>query len=82
MKWSRASLLCSFHCLFLGIALVELLDAPAGLDIALTSREERMALGADIDAKLLLRGACRELVAAAAGDGRLVKFRMDTFLHS
>lgn len=68
--------------LFLAVALVELLDAAACLYVTLTTREERMALGADIDAELRLRGARLERVATAAGDRSLVVLRMDTLFHS
>ena len=64
------------------IALVELLDAAACLDVTLTTREERMALGADIDAKLFFRGTRLERVAATADNGSFVVIRMDTLLHS
>ena len=67
--------------LFLAVALVELLDAAACLYVTLTTREERMALGADIDAKLRLRGTRLERVAATADNRSLMIFRMDTLFH-
>ena len=66
----------------LAVTLVELLDTAARLDVALTSREERMAFRANIDVELFLRGARLERVATAAGDRSLVVLRMDTLFHS
>ena len=68
--------------LFLAVALVELLDAAACLYVTLTTREERMALGADIDAKFRFRGASLERVAATADNRSFVVLRMDTLFHS
>ena len=83
MKQSLKSGSASYCCiLFLVIALVELLDTAAGLNVTLTSREERMALGADIDAKLFLRGTRFERVATAADNSSFVVIRMDTLFHS
>ena len=66
----------------LAVALVELLDAAAGSDVTLTTREERMALRAHVDADLRLRGTRRERVAAAADDLRLrIILRMNAFFH-
>ena len=67
--------------LFLAVALVELLDAAACLYVTLTTREERMALGADIDAKLRLRGTCLERVTATANYRSFIVLRMNTLLH-
>ena len=68
--------------LFLAVALVELLDAAAGSDITLTTREERMALRAHVDADLRLRGTRRERVAATADDlCVIVILRMNALLQ-
>lgn len=67
--------------LFLAVALVELLDAAACLYVTLTTREERMALGADIDAKLRLRGTRLERVTATANYRSFIVLRMNTLLH-
>lgn len=66
----------------LAVTLVELLDTAARLDVALTSREERMAFRANIDVELFLRGARLERVAAAADDGCLIIIRMDSLFHA
>ena len=68
--------------LFLAVTFIEFLNTSACLDVTLTSREERMALGADIDAELRLRGARLERVATTADNGSFVVIRMDTLLHS
>ena len=48
--------------LLLRVALLELLNASARLNVALTSREERMAFRADIDAEIALGRAGLERV--------------------
>ena len=72
---------CPLLLVFL-VTLLEALDAAALGLTAQTSREERMALRANVDAKLLLRRARRELVAAAASHRRLEKLGMDSFFHA
>ena len=64
------------------VTLLEALDAAALGLTTKTPREERMALRANVDAKLLLRRARRELVAAAASHRRLEKLGMDSFFHA
>ena len=72
---------CSNDSLLLAVTLVEFLNTSASLCVTLTPREKRMALGADIDAKLLLGGSRRELIAAAASHRSLEELRMDTFFR-
>ena len=67
--------------LFLRVALLELLDASARLNVTLTSREERMALRADIDTQILLRRTGRERIAAATRHRRLEVLGMNAFFH-
>ena len=72
---------CPLLLVFL-VTLLETLD-PAAFGLpAKTPRKERVALRADVDAKLLLRRARRELVAAAASHRRLEIFGMDTLFHA
>lgn len=70
---------------FLSVLLVTLFEAfdAAALGLtAQTARKERVALRANIDAKLFLRGARRELVAAAASHRSLEILGMDSFFHA
>ena len=64
------------------VTLLEALDTAALGLTAQTPREERMALRADVDAKLLFRRARRELVAAAASHGRFEILGMNTLFHA
>src|SRR3954453_22248648 len=66
----------------LGGAALEALDAPAGVDQLLPARVERMAVRADLDVNLGLRGARGELVAARKANVRLHVLRVDFGLHS
>ena len=59
--------------------LVEALDASAGIDQLLLTREERVALGADINLNVLFGGKNLDHIAAVAGDGGLFAGRMDAF---
>ena len=61
--------------------LVELLNASACINQLLLTREERMALRADLDLYILLRRARLYHVAAGAGDGGRFILRMNTFFH-
>ena len=61
-------------------ALVEALDASAGIDQLLLAREERVALGADFNLDVLLGGEHLDDVAAVAGDRGFLAVRMDAFL--
>ena len=64
------------------VLLVELVNAAAGVNELLLAGVERVALGADLDGDVLLRGAGLVHGAAGAADrGRLV-IRMDTVFHS
>ena len=64
------------------VLLVELVNAAAGVNELLLAGVERVALGADLDGDVLLRGAGLVHGAAGAADrGRLI-IRMDTVFHS
>src|SRR5262245_10756141 len=67
--------------LLLLVPLPETLDAAGGVDELLLAREEGMALAADLDAQLLLRGACRPGLAAGAVDQDGVQLGMDVRFH-
>ena len=68
--------------LLLCVTLVELLNTTTSCNIALTTSEERMALGANINSQLLLGGAGSEGVAATTNYLCFMEFWMDTCLHS
>ena len=68
---------CKLHA----VALLEAIDASAGVNQLLLAGVERVALGADFNAQLLLGGTGDESVAADAGHGNLLILRMDAFLH-
>jgi hypothetical protein len=53
---------------FFCITLVEPLDASGGIHHAALAGEERMAVAADFNLKLLFRGTCSEFVAAGTDD--------------
>ena len=59
----------------------EALDTSAGVDELLLARVERVALVAQVDDDLALRGAGLERVAAGAANGALHVLRMNTLLH-
>ena len=63
------------------VALLEAVDTAAGVNQLLLAGKERVALGADFNAQLLLGGTGDEGVAADAGHGNLLILRMDAFLH-
>lgn len=63
------------------VTLLEAIDTAADVNQLLLAGIERMALGADFNAQLLLGGTGDEGVAANASHGRLLILRMDTFLH-
>ena len=63
------------------VTLVELLNTTTSCDITLTTGEERMALGANINSQLSLSGASSEGVAATADNLCLKEFWMNTVLH-
>ena len=80
---SRAFLPCSLMIeLLLCVTLVELLNTTTSCNIALTTSEERMALGAYINSQLSLGGAGSEGIAATANNLCLMEFWMNTCLHS
>ena len=63
------------------VTLLETIDTAAGVNQLLLAGVERVALGADFNAQLLLGGTGDESVTADAGDGNLLILRMDAFLH-
>ena len=67
--------------LFLAVTFIEFLNTSACLDVTLTSREERMALGTNINTKLFFRRTRLERVAAATDYCSLMIFRMNTLFH-
>src|SRR4051794_23739974 len=64
-----------------GLAAAEALDAAAGVHQLLPARVERVAVGADLDVDLCLRGASRELVPARAAHVSLYVVGVDLGLH-
>src|SRR5262249_30874624 len=60
---------------------LELLDAARGVDVLHLAGEERVTRGADFDGDVLARAARNELVAATAGDGRFLVFRVNAGFH-
>src|SRR4051812_6135724 len=64
-----------------GLATLEPLDASARVDQLLPARVERVAVRADLDVDLGLRGARRELVAARAAHVGFDVLGMDFSLH-
>ena len=63
------------------VALLEAIDAPAGVDELLLAGVEGMALGSDFDFQLALDGAGLESLTAGAPDDTLTVSGMDVFLH-
>src|ERR1700730_18659858 len=63
------------------VALPEPLDAARGADELLLAGEERMALAANLDPKLLLGGSRGPGVAAGAVDQDLVELGVDIGFH-
>src|SRR5262249_61379165 len=63
------------------VALREALDASGGVDQLLLAGEERVALGADLEAQLLARGARDELLAARAAHRHFLVLGMDSLFH-
>src|SRR5690606_38667555 len=62
--------------------LVELVNAPAGINDLLLAREERVALRADVDTQVFGEGRTRlEGIAATAGDGHVFILRMNVGFH-
>src|SRR6185436_6416743 len=64
-----------------GCAAAEALDAPTGVHELLTARVEGMAVRADLDVQLRLRGPRPELVAAGAANMRGDVLGMNVCLH-
>ena len=64
------------------VTFVELFDSAARFDVALTTREERMAFRADVHAQFFFRGAGFESIATTASDRRFKVLRMNFFLHA
>lgn len=63
------------------VALLEHVNTPAGIDELLLAREERMALGANFNVDILLRGSGLNHIPACAGNSRLLILGMNLFLH-
>ena len=63
------------------VALLEAINASAGIYQLLLASKERMALGADINAQFLLRRAGLESLAAYAAYDRLAVLRMYALFH-
>jgi hypothetical protein len=67
---------------FFAIPLIEAVNAPGCINQLLLAREEGMARGADFHVKIsLFRRAALKAFAASAGDGYLVVFGMNSWLH-
>ena len=78
----RKRSLSSVGSLLDAVLLVELIHAAAGVNELLLAGVERVALGADLDGDVLLRGAGLVHGAAGAADGGGLVIRMDTGFHS
>ena len=63
------------------VALLEAIHTAASVHQLLLAGKERVALGANFNAQLLLRRARHEGIAANTGHGRLLILRMNAFLH-
>lgn len=63
------------------VALLKHIDAPAGIDELLLTREKRMAFGANFHVNILLRGSGLNHIPAGAGNCRLLILGMNVFLH-
>src|SRR5207245_2166394 len=63
------------------VLLLELLNAAGGINELHLAGEEGVAGRADFDGDVLLGAARLELVAAAAGDGRVFVFGVNAGLH-
>ena len=62
-------------------SLIEPINTSTGVNQLLLAGIERVALGADFNADLLLGGTGRKDVATGAANGSLFVLGMDTFLH-
>jgi len=63
------------------VFLLESINATAGIQEFLLTREERMASGANLYAKILLNGSRFKRVTACASNRRLMISRMDCLFH-
>lgn len=63
------------------VFLLESVDAAAGIQELLLASEERMACGANFDAKILFHRTSFERVAAGASYGYDIIFRLNCSLH-
>ena len=68
--------------LFHAVTLLELINTSAAVNEFLAAGVEGVALGADLNADVLLGGASLDDGAAGASDGGLLIIRMDSFLHA
>ena len=64
-----------------GLTATESLDSATGVHQLLLARVERVAVRADLDVDICLRGASRELVPTRAAHVSLYVFRVDLGLH-
>ena len=80
---SAVRMMFSFSLLagLVGVTALEALDTAAAVDQLLLAGVERMALAANFDTDLRLRGTGLDDVASGAGDGAIHIIRMDAFLH-
>ena len=62
-------------------SLVETINTSTGVDQLLLAGVERVALGADLNADVLLGGTGRKDVATGTADGSLFVVGMDAFSH-
>ena len=62
-------------------ALIEPINTSTGVNQLLLAGIERVALGADLNANVLLGGTSGKDIAAGTADGGLFVLGMDTFLH-
>lgn len=69
------------HKLLAAKALVEALNASAGVNQLLLARVERVALGANFDVDLRLGRAGLDHIAARTGDGAVNVVRVDALFH-
>ena len=61
--------------------LVETVNTSTGVNQLLLAGIERVALGADLNADVLLGGASRKDIATGTANSSLFVIGMDTFLH-
>ena len=75
------SVVRNFLLLLQAKTLVEAINTSTGVNQLLLAGIERVALGADFNANVLLGRTGRDDVTTGTADGGLFVVRMDTFLH-